>query len=185
MERKEMLRSSNITERANKEFIGSSLLIAEGCSYSLDDYKTKLNNNVIVVGGSGCGKTRNIVIPNMAQGVGSYILSDPKGMLYNKYKSYLQNKGYNVRVVNFAHPELSDGYNPLHYIKSTQDIVKFSSMLINDKPSAGSNADPYWDMISSTLLSAVIGYLKESDYPSFNFNDIITNVRMSLKVKEG
>lgn len=184
MERREKLRSSNSAERANKEFIGSSLLIAEGCSYSLDDYKTKLNNNVIVVGGSGCGKTRNIVIPNISQGVGSYIISDPKGDLYNKYKSYLQDKGYNVRVVNFAHPELSDGYNPLHYIRSTQDIVKFSSMLINDKQSSGSKADPYWDMISSTLLSAVIGFLKESDCPSCTFNDILTLVREGVRDNE-
>lgn len=184
MESRERLRIPNGAERANEEFKGSSLLIAEGCSYSLDDYKTRLNNNVIVVGGSGCGKTRNIVIPNISQGVGSYIISDPKGDLHRKYKSYLQRKGYNVRVINFAHPELSDSYNPLHYIRSTQDIVKFAALLVNEKQSLGSKADPYWDLISSTLLSAIIGLLKEEEYPSCTFKDILTLVRAGLRENE-
>lgn len=184
MESNATLRIPNSAERANEEFKGSSLLIAEGCSYPLDDYKTKLNNNVIVVGGSGCGKTRNIVIPNISQGVGSYIISDPKGNLYKKYRSYLQKKGYSVRVVNFAHPELSDSYNPLHYIRSTQDIIKFSALLINEKQSSGSKADPYWDLISSTLLSALIGLLKEEEYPSCTFKDILTLVRGGVRDTE-
>lgn len=184
MESRERLRIPNGAERANEEFKGSSLLIAEGCSYSLDDCKTRLNNNVIVVGGSGCGKTRNIVIPNISQGVGSYIISDPKGDLHRKYKSYLQRKGYNVRVINFAHPELSDSYNPLHYIKSTQDIIKFSALLVNEKQSLSSKADPYWDLISSTLLSALIGLLKEEEYPSCTFKDILTLVRAGLRDNE-
>ncbi|MDE7360454.1 MAG: type IV secretory system conjugative DNA transfer family protein [Oscillospiraceae bacterium] len=171
-------------ERAGEEFRNSSLLIAEGCAYSLDDFRTKLNNNVLIVGGSGCGKTRNIVIPNISQCAGSYVVSDPKGDLYKKYKGYLRKNGYDVRVINFAHPELSDSYNPLHYIKSTQDIVKFSSLLVNDARSAASKADPYWDLISATLLSAVIGMLKEEKYRSCTFKDILTMVRGGVRDNE-
>lgn len=66
--------------RASAEFAAGSLLVARDCSFSLDDYKTKLNNNVLVVGGSGTGKTRTIVTPNLMQAVGSYCISDPKGI---------------------------------------------------------------------------------------------------------
>lgn len=151
-----------LSKNAGREFADGNLLIAEGCTYPLDDFQTKLNNNVLVVGGSGCGKTRNIVIPNILQAVGSYVVSDPKGDLYKKYGGYLRSKGYDVKTINFAHPEKSCGYNPLDYIKSTQDILKFSSLLINNKRSAQSTCDPFWDLISATLLSALIGYLKES-----------------------
>ena len=66
----------------DKEFAKSELIIAKDCRYSLDDIKSRLNNNVLVVGGSGTGKTSTVVIPNLRQAVGSYIVSDPKGMLY-------------------------------------------------------------------------------------------------------
>lgn len=167
--------------RAGEEFAGGSMLIAEGCAYSLNDFKTGLNNNVIVVGGSGCGKTRNIVTPNISQGVGSYLISDPKGDLYKKFGGYLRKKGYDVRVINFAHPELSCSYNPLHYIKSTQDIVKFSSLLVNDKRSADSKRDPYWDLISATLLSAVIGLIKEDGNTACTFGTILSLVRGGIR----
>lgn len=168
---------------AGNEFRHGSLLIAEGCAYSLDDLETRLNNNVMVVGGSGCGKTRNIVTPNIAQCVGSYVISDPKGDLYTKYRSFLKRKGYTVRVVNFAHPELSDGYNPLHYIRSTQDIVKFAALLVNDKRSEQSTADPFWDLISTTLLTAVIGYLRENGDPC-TFANILKLVRNGVRPNE-
>lgn len=77
-------------ERANEEFKNGSLLIAEGCAYSLDDFKTRLNNNVLIVGGSGCGKTRNIVVPNLCKCAGSYVISDPKGDLCRRYGGYLR-----------------------------------------------------------------------------------------------
>ena len=164
-------------ENASREFNDSSMLIAEGCDYSLNDFATKLNNNVLVVGGSGCGKTRDIVIPNILKAVGSYIVSDPKGDLYRRFGGYLRSKGYDVKLINFAHPEKSCSYNPLHYIKTTQDIVKFSSLLINDRRSANSRADPFWDLSSATLLSAVIGYLKEEGYEHYTFSEILAMIR--------
>ena len=78
---------------AREEFNSSDLIIAKDCRYSLDDMKTQLNNNVLVVGGSGTGKTRTIVTPNIHQAAGSYIISDPKGNLHKKYGRYLKVQG--------------------------------------------------------------------------------------------
>ena len=107
-----------------------TLILAEDQYYSLDSYKTKLNNNVLVVGTSGAGKTRGIVEPNILQATGSYVISDPKGNLYSKYRDYLRNKGYCVKKLDFTDPENSEHYNFFRYIHSTQDIVKISHMMI-------------------------------------------------------
>lgn len=70
----------------------NDLILGQGLYYEMDGYKTRVNNNVLVVGTSGSGKTRNIVMPNLAQAVGSYIVSDPKGNLYAQYESILRRK---------------------------------------------------------------------------------------------
>ena len=162
---------------ANEEFNGGTLRIARECNYSLNDIETKLNNNVLVVGGSGTGKTRSIVIPNLKEAKGSYIISDPKGNLYNQYCEYLKEQGYSVKLINFLHPELSVHYNPMYNLRSSQDIMKLSSVLVNSKETAKSSADPYWDSMTTMLINAIIGYMCETDYPDRNFNSIIKLVQ--------
>ena len=94
----------------------NDLIIAKDHYYSMDCYETQLNNNVLVVGTSGSGKTRSIVSPNILQACGSYIISDPKGNLHRKYKQYLVSQGYVVKKLDFTHPQESMKYNPFHYI---------------------------------------------------------------------
>ena len=77
----------------------NDLILAENHYYSMDCYETQLNNNVLVVGTSGSGKTRSIVSPNILQATGSYIISDPKGNLYQKYRRYLEEKGYSEALL--------------------------------------------------------------------------------------
>ncbi|MGN1415785.1 MAG: VirD4-like conjugal transfer protein, CD1115 family [Oscillospiraceae bacterium] len=158
-------------------FAKSEMLIAKNCRYSLDDEKTRLNNNVLIVGGSGTGKTSTIVIPNLKQAVGSYIVSDPKGNLCRKYGRYLSAQGYEVCNIDFTHPERSARYNPLRYIRTTQDILNIASVIVNEKASAGTRADPFWDSMTIILLSAIIGYMLETDYRPFNFSGILRLVR--------
>ncbi len=136
------------------------LILGENQYYSLDSYKTKLNNNVLVVGTSGAGKTRSIVIPNMLQASGSYIISDPKGNLYKKYKTYLEKQGYVVRKLDFTDPENSSRYNFFKYINNTQDIVKVAHMLMYQYGNA-SKSDPFWDEAGQLLVQAIIAYLRE------------------------
>ena len=98
--------------------------IGEEISYSLDTRATGVNNNVLVVGSSGSGKTTGVVIPNLLQMEGSYVISDPKGNLHRKYASVLKGHGYSVKKLSFIHPQDSEHYNFFRYIRSRQDIMR-------------------------------------------------------------
>lgn len=138
------------------------VILAQDQYYSTDCKETLINNNVLVVGTAGCGKTRSVVSPNILQASGSYVISDPKGLLHKKYGRYLTRKGYDVKVVDFIHPETSTKYNFFDYIKSTKDIIKVAHMLItcnNDKRCYGN--DPFWEESAEILLSALIAFLWE------------------------
>lgn len=136
-----------------------NLILGKNLSYSMDCYKTRVNNNVLVVGASGAGKTRGIVEPNILEATGSYIISDPKGNLYNKYKNYLEDKGYRVLKLDFTDPKHSEHYNFFDYIRSTQDIVKIAHMLIYSQ--GISREDPFWDLSSQLLMQSLISLLVE------------------------
>ncbi len=153
------------------------LRIAAGCCYSLDDFATLLNNNVLVVGGSGTGKTRNIVTPNLREASGSYLICDPKGNLHRKFSGYLQQNGYRTELVDFSHPEKSACYNPMHNICTTQDILKIGSVIVDAENAAGAKVDPYWDSMTLILLSAIIAYMIETNYQPCNFSGILRLVR--------
>lgn len=96
-----------INDDAEQDFRNGEFIFAKGVSRSLDDRITQLNNNVLVVGASGCGKSTSFVEPNLITAKGSYIISDPKGTLYRKYADYLSSKGYDVLKIDFQNPENS------------------------------------------------------------------------------
>lgn len=137
------------------------LILGEGQYYSMDCYTTKLNNNVLVVGASGSGKTRSIVTPNLLQAYGSYIVSDPKGNLYSKYKNYLESKGYAVQKLDFTDPDNSEGYNFFDYIQNTQDIIKISHMMMQSREGER-HLDPFWDEAAQLLIQSLIAFLIEN-----------------------
>lgn len=139
----------------------NTMILGKNQYYSLDCYKTQLNNNVLVVGTSGAGKTRSIVTPNLLQATGSYVVSDPKGTLYTKYKSRLEKEGYVVKKLDFTEPDNSAHYNFFRYIRNTQDIVKIAHMLIYQKKNGG-HSDPFWDEAAQLLIQAMIAYLREA-----------------------
>lgn len=136
------------------------MIVAKDIYYDLNDIKTQLNNNVMVVGGSGCGKTRSIVCPNILQATGSYIIADPKGNLYDKYADYLYKKGYEVKIVNFTDPSKSAHYNFLDFIRNTQDVLKIAHMLTySDQNGICRTPDPFWDEATELLYQSLIAYL--------------------------
>lgn len=138
----------------------NDLIIAQDKYYSLDCYETQVNNNVLVVGTSGSGKTRSIVSPNILQAYGSYVISDPKGNLYGKYKEYLEAQGYEVQKLDFINPVSSAGYNFFQYIRKEQDVLKIAHMLTYGHTGRdGRSPDPFWDQATELLLSSLIGYL--------------------------
>ena len=146
----------------HKDIKPFDMIIAEGHYYSLNDYETKLNNNVIVVGTSGSGKTRSVVTPNLLQANTSYVVTDPKGNLYRKYGNYLKKKGYRVVNLDFVNPRESMHYNPFCYLEddNDQDFIKTARMLNNEQRNHGYRGDPFWDLTSEMLLSSLIAYLK-------------------------
>ena len=116
------------------------------------------NINVLVVGGSGSGKSASYSIPNAYQCLGSYVFTDPKGELYDRTAGYLKAKGYKVRVLNLVNPECSDGYNPLAHIRNEIDVDIIANTIV--KGQTGEKAsDPFWDDMAEILLKALIWYL--------------------------
>ena len=117
------------------------------------------NVNVLVVGGSGSGKSASYSIPNAYQCLGSYVFTDPKGELYDRTAGYLKSKGYEIKVLNLVRPQYSDGYNPLMHIASDLDVDVIANTVIRGQQSDGSSADPFWDDSAEMLLKALIYYL--------------------------
>ena len=118
------------------------------------------NVNVLVVGGSGTGKSASYSIPNAYQMLGSYVFTDPKGELYDRTAGYLKEHGYKIKVLNLVHPQFSDGYNPLMHISSEIDVDVIANTIVKGQKSEGSKgSDPFWDDSAEMLLKALIYYL--------------------------
>ena len=118
------------------------------------------NVNVLVVGGSGSGKSASYSIPNAYQMLGSYVFTDPKGELYDRTAGYLKANGYKIKVLNLVHPQYSDGYNPLLHISSEIDVDVIANTIVKgQKTEASGGSDPFWDDSAEVLLKALIYYL--------------------------
>lgn len=157
-----------------------SMILPDGKYYSLDDYKTRLNNNVLVVGTTGAAKTRTVITPNLLECVGSYVVTDPKGNLYRQWGDYMKHHGYRVVRLSFIHPEQSVHYNPLKYVKTTQQIQQLSNSLVY--ADEGRAQDPYWDNTSLMLINSLIAYIKETvpeNSLAHNFHNILKMLRMA------
>ena len=117
------------------------------------------NVNVLVVGGSGSGKSASYSIPNACQLLGSYVFTDPKGELYDKTAGYLKANGYDIKVLNLVKPQNSDGYNPLMHISSEIDVDVIANTIVKGQKTGDGGSDPFWDDSAEMLLKALIYYL--------------------------
>ena len=134
----------------------SGIILAENNYLPLDK---RGNVNVLVVGGSGSGKSASYSIPNAHQMLGSYVFTDPKGELYDRTAGYLREHGYKIKVLNLVHPQYSDGYNPLLHISSEIDVDVIANTIVKGQKSEGGGSDPFWDDSAETLLKSLIYYL--------------------------
>ena len=123
------------------------------------------NTNVMVIGGSGAGKSASFVIPNVLGPLGSYVFTDPKGELYDKTASYFKANGYDVKVLNLVTPAASDGFNPLLNADTETDIDIITNTIIRGQETGSSGNDPYWDNMAEQLLKALIYFLKATRGP--------------------
>ena len=120
----------------------------------------KLGNiNVLIVGGSGSGKSSSYTIPNAHQLLGSYIFTDPKGEIYDTTAGYLKEHGYEIKILNLVNPRSSDSYNPLQHIQNEIDVDVIASTIVKGQKAEGSASDPFWDDSAEMLLKALIYYL--------------------------
>ena len=117
------------------------------------------NVNVLVVGGSGSGKSASYSIPNACQLLGSYVFTDPKGELYDKTAGFLKNHGYDIKVLNLVNPESSDSYNPLMHIQTNIDVDIIANTIVKGQDGGSNSSDPFWEDNAETLLKALIYYL--------------------------
>ena len=115
------------------------------------DPKTARNKNVLVIGGSGSGKTRFWLKPNLMQCHSSYVVTDPKGSILVECGSLLQRSGYRIKVMNTINFAKSMHYNPLAYIHSEKDILKLVTTLMTNTKGEGSGGDPFWESATRSL----------------------------------
>lgn len=134
----------------------SGLILAEDHYLPLN----KLGNvNVLIVGGSGSGKSSSYTIPNAHQLLGSYIFTDPKGEIYDATAGYMKQNGYEIKLLNLVNPKSSDSYNPIQHIRSEIDVDIIANTIVKGQKTEGSASDPYWDNMAELLLKSLIYYI--------------------------
>lgn len=167
-------------------------ILSESLRISTNTRKTGLNNNVLIIGGSGAGKTFYVVKPNGYNcGAGSYIFCDPKGELLRDVGRYLQDRGYRIIVLNLVNMDESDGYNPFEYIRSDEDIVKLITNLIaNTTPKNANTSDPFWEKAEGMYLQSIMYYVwyeypKQGKTPNFRgVLDLLNKAKIPENEKE-
>ena len=143
-----------------------NVILGEKCIYSTDCEKTQLNNNIIVCGSSGCGKTMSVSEPRLLETVNSsLIITMSKQRLISKYTPLFRKRGYRIWELNFMNPEASNvSYDPLAYVKTSSDITFLATSIVKANPQKkNTTADPYWDESAISLLSAEIAYILETE----------------------
>jgi len=121
--------------------------------------KVKINKNILVVGGSGAGKSACYIKPNILQMLGSYVITDPKGELYRETSGFLKENGYEVRAFNLVNPEYSDRYNPLAHIVDHTSVDIIAHTIVQGATKGQGSNDPFWDETAKMLLKACIYYV--------------------------
>lgn len=148
------------------------------------DPRTARNKNVLVVGGSGSGKTRFFIKPNLMQCHSSYVVTDPKGSILIECGKLLQRKGYRIKVLNTINFQKSMHYNPFAYIHSEQDILKLVTALIANTKGEGRAGDDFWVKAETLLYTALIAYIHyEAPVENQNFSALI-DMLSTMEVRE-
>lgn len=163
-----------------------NIILSQHISMGLDGRKHKRNLNVIVVGGSGAGKTRGYVLPNIMECNCSYIIADPKGEILRKTGGLLEKEGYEICVLNLVDLEKSDCYNPIAYLRSGHDALKLVTNLIKNTNEKGQkSSDPFWDKSEAAILQAFILYLlHEAPASEQNFSTVMYMIENAAASEE-
>ena len=148
------------------------------------DPKTARNKNVLVVGGSGSGKTRFFIKPNLMQLHSSYVVTDPKGSIVVECGKLLQRNQYKIKILNTINFKKSHHYNPFAYLHSEKDILKLVTTLIANTQGDGKSGDDFWRKAETLLYTALIGYIYyEAPVEEQNFATLIEMIN-TMEVRE-
>lgn len=162
----------------NKKYVEKdytqNMIFTKEVKLSMDTHKTRKNCNTLVIGGSGTGKSRFFVKPNVLQANCSFVMTDPSGELLRDEGNFLKNQGYNRIVFNLVDPNQSSHYNPFHYIRNEEGVLEMINCLIQNTNNGKSSSDPFWEKSETAFLLALCFYLRENfSEKEQNFSNVI------------
>ena len=167
-----------ICKKYSQKPYSQNILLTQNFRISLDTHKHRRCLNILVVGGSGAGKSRGFALPNM-------VITDPKAELLRKTGGLLEKKGYEVRVFDLINPDTSFCYNPFEYVHDDKDVLRLISNLIqNTTPKGSQSSDPFWEKSETALLQALMLYLLHEAPPEEQNFAMIMEMLGSAQVKE-
>jgi type IV secretion system protein VirD4 len=163
----------------------NNIILTQTEKVTLNTRQSGLNLNILVIGGSGSGKTRYFVKPNLMQMNTSYVVTDPKAELLRSTYQMMKKNGYKIKVLNLVEMNCGDTYNPFNYIKNENDVlVMIDTLIRNTTPEGQRSADPFWEKAETALLQAICYYLYyETTKEEQNFSTVMEIIR-SADVKE-
>lgn len=171
--------------RRYRDTQGPNLLMTRNIRIGVDGYKHKHNTNVLVVGGSGAGKTRTYAVPNVLEAGCSMVITDPKGEILRKTGGFLKRAGYEVRVFDLLNPDASFCYNPFRYVRDDKEVLQLITKLIqNTTPPHAQSSDPFWEKSETALLQALMLYLLHEAPPEEQNFGMVMELLGSAQVKE-
>ena len=174
-----------ICKKYSQKPYSQNILLTQNFRISLDTHKHRRCLNILVVGGSGAGKSRGFALPNIMQCCCSMVITDPKAELLRKTGGLLEKKGYEVRVFDLINPDTSFCYNPFEYVHDDKDVRRLISNLIqNTTPKGSQSSDPFWEKSETALLQALMLYLLHEAPPEEQNFAMIMEMLGSAQVKE-
>ena len=174
-----------ICKKYSQKPYSQNILLTQNFRISLDTHKHRRCLNILVVGGSGAGKSRGFALPNIMQCCCSMVITDPKAELLRKTGGLLEKKGYEVRVFDLINPDTSFCYNPFEYVHDDKDVLRLISNLIqNTTPKGSQSSDPFWEKSETALLQALMLYLLHEAPPEERNFAMIMEMLGSAQVKE-
>lgn len=174
-----------IRKKYAEKVSGQNLILTQNVRIGLDGRKHRRNLNVLVVGGSGAGKTRFYAKPNVMQANTSYVVLDPKGEILRDTGYLLEQQGYDIKVLDLIDTSRSHGFNPFVYLRDDKDVLRLVSNLIrNTTPKGAQSNDPFWERAETALLEALILYLANEAPPEEQNFPMVMEMINAAEVKE-
>ena len=174
--------------RLNKFYMdrrGPNLLLTQHFHIGIDGYKHRHNTNILIVGGSGAGKTRTYGVPNVLECACSMVITDPKAEILRKTGNLLKQKGYEVIVFDLINPAASFCYNPFVYVHDDREVLTLIENLIqNTTPSHSKSSDPFWEKSETALLQALMLYLLHEAPPEEQNFSMVMEMISAAEVHE-